>query len=87
MKAPGRISIDRGNIIPIYEYKCQKCGFRIEIIQKIDEKTPNCDNKVVSGSIEQLCGGKCEKLVSKSTFSLKGGGWYKDGYTKVNKEK
>ena len=72
--------------MPIYEYRCQKCGFKFEIKQKIDEKAPNCDNKIISGSVERLCGGKCEKLISKSSFSLKGGGWYKDGYVKPHKD-
>ena len=71
--------------MPIYEYKCQICGFSFEIIQKVDEKPPKCDNVVVSGSLEKICNGKCEKLISKGSFSLKGGGWYKDGYVKPPK--
>jgi len=71
--------------MPIYEYKCQKCGFSFEIIQKIDEKAPNCNNIVVSGSAERICDGTCKKLISKSSFSLKGGGWYQDGYVKPPK--
>ena len=65
--------------MPIYEYRCQKCGFKLEIKQKIDEKAPHCTNKVISGSVERVCGGKCEKLISKSSFSLK------DGYVKPQK--
>ena len=72
--------------MPIYEYKCHICGFRFELMQKIDEKPPKCDNVVVSGSLERRCGGKCNKLISKGSFSLKGGGWYKDGYIKPSKE-
>ena len=72
--------------MPIYEYRCQKCGFKFEIKQKIDEKPPHCNNKVISGSVERICGGKCDKLISKSSFSLKGGGWYKDGYSKPHSE-
>ena len=73
--------------MPIYEYKCKKCRFVFEIIQKISEKPPRCDNIVVSGSLERRCGGECQKLVSKSSFSLKGDGWYRDGYVKKKKEK
>ena len=71
--------------MPIYEYKCQNCGFSFEIVQKINEKAPACGNTVVSGSVERICSGKCNKLISKSSFSLKGDGWYKDGYTKAKK--
>jgi len=71
--------------MPIYEYKCRLCGFSFEIMQKVDEMAPKCDNIVISGSLERRCGGQCRKLISKSSFSLKGGGWYKDGYTKSEK--
>tara|TARA_Y100000310_G_C19992110_1_gene494597 strand:+ start:62 stop:283 length:222 start_codon:yes stop_codon:yes gene_type:complete len=66
--------------MPIYEYKCRLCGFSFEIMQKVDERSPHCDNIVISGSLERRCGGTCKKLISKGSFSLKGGGWYKDGY-------
>ena len=72
--------------MPIYEYKCQKCGFSFEIIQKMNENAPLCDYVVVSGSLERICGGTCKKHVSKGSFSLKGGGWYKDGYVKPSKK-
>ena len=72
--------------MPIYEYICQKCGHKFEIKQKIGESPPTCDNIVVSGSVERICGGMCEKLISKSSFVLKGGGWYKDGYVKPSKK-
>ena len=72
--------------MPIYEYKCQLCGFSFEIMQKIDEKPPKCDNIVISGSLERRCDGVCKKLISKGSFSLKGGGWYKDGYVKKPKD-
>jgi len=68
--------------MPIYEYKCNMCGFSFEMVQKIDERVPDCNNIVVSGSVERTCGGKCKKLVSKGSFALKGGGWYQDGYVK-----
>tara|TARA_Y100000034_G_C6766417_1_gene341671 strand:- start:591 stop:824 length:234 start_codon:yes stop_codon:yes gene_type:complete len=68
--------------MPIYEYKCNICGFSFDIVQKIDERAPDCNNIVVSGSVERTCGGKCKKLVSKGSFVLKGGGWYQDGYVK-----
>ena len=58
--------------MPTYEYECKKCKKRFEQFQKISdpalEKCPDC-------------GGKVERLVSAAAFTLKGGGWYKDGYS------
>ena len=58
--------------MPIYEYECEKCG-RFEVMQKISEpalkKHPDCGKKV-------------QKLISGSSFALKGGGWYADLYSK-----
>ncbi|HVA76606.1 MAG TPA: zinc ribbon domain-containing protein, partial [Candidatus Binataceae bacterium] len=58
--------------MPIYEYKCHKCGV-IEVMQRITEhalkKCPNCKSKV-------------ERLVSRSSFVLKGTGWYASDYGK-----
>ena len=71
--------------MPIYEYKFQICRHSIEIMQKVDEKPPKCDNIVISDSLERRCGGTCKKLISKGSFSLKGGGWYQDGYVKPTK--
>ena len=72
--------------MPIYEYRCQYCGYSFEMMRKLNENAPICKNILNSGSIEQICGGKCEKLISKGTFLLKGGGWYKDGYVKPKKD-
>lgn len=60
--------------MPIYEYFCQKCEGREEIMQKIGEKAPEFCPK---------CGTKnsLHKVVSSSAFHLKGGGWYKDLYS------
>ena len=58
--------------MPIYEYGCQKCGHEFEKIQKIsDPAVRRCPE----------CKGKVEKLLSRSAFVLKGGGWYADGYS------
>ena len=60
-------------------------------MQKIDENPPKCDNIVISSSLERRCNGPCKKLISKGSFSLKGGGWHQDGYVKpektINKDK
>jgi putative FmdB family regulatory protein len=57
--------------MPIYEYKCTKCGKEFEVIQKFsDEPVTKCIH----------CSGKVEKLISQSSFHLKGTGWYATDY-------
>ena len=58
--------------MPIYEYECTACHTIIEAFQQITEK-PLCTCPDCSGSLK--------KLVSMSSFKLKGGGWYADGYS------
>jgi putative FmdB family regulatory protein len=58
--------------MPIYEYKCNKCGV-FEAMQGIKEaplrKCPTCKGKV-------------ERLISRGSFILKGSGWYATDYAK-----
>ena len=57
--------------MPIYEYKCRKCGKQFEAFQGITEpELKSC----------KFCKGKVHKLVSLSSFSLKGSGWYVTDY-------
>jgi len=57
--------------MPIYEYKCRKCGNQFEVFQGIsDPEVTSC----------KFCKGKVQKLVSLSSFSLKGSGWYVTDY-------
>ena len=57
--------------MPIYEYKCKKCGNQFEAFQGItDPELKSC----------KFCKGKVQKLVSLSSFSLKGSGWYVTDY-------
>jgi putative FmdB family regulatory protein len=58
--------------MPIYEYICEKCGNHIEVMQKVtDEPLKRCAN----------CRGKLEKIYSRTSFQLKGSGWYKTDYS------
>ena len=58
--------------MPMYEYKCHDCGIVFEARQKFSDKPlSEC----------QECGGRAEKLISLGGFSLKGGGWYDQGYS------
>lgn len=66
--------------MPIYEYECLKCGHKFSRLGKMDENPPSCPRVVGSGEKETPCGGQTKRLVSRSHFQLKGGGWAKDGY-------
>ena len=58
--------------MPIYEYECQACGRQMEAQQRITESPlvdcPACNQP------------RLQRLISATSFTLKGGGWYKDGY-------
>jgi putative FmdB family regulatory protein len=58
--------------MPIYEYRCDNCG-QFEIMQKITERPlkrcPTCQSKVT-------------KLISNTSFQLKGSGWYLTDYAR-----
>jgi putative FmdB family regulatory protein len=62
--------------MPIYEYQCEKCG-EFEITQRITEpalkKCPTCKRKV-------------RKLISNTSFHLKGSGWYVTDYARKGKD-
>lgn len=64
--------------MPIYEYECAKCGHEFEREQRMSDppvKTcPKCKGRKVT------------KLISRSSFVLKGGGWYADGYSDSSKK-
>lgn len=58
--------------MPIYEYGCQNCGKTLEARQKIsDEPLKTCPACSEDG---------LHRLISESSFALKGSGWYADGY-------
>ncbi|HQR37252.1 MAG TPA: zinc ribbon domain-containing protein [Blastocatellia bacterium] len=59
--------------MPIYEYTCEKCGEHLEVLQKMGAKPLTRCTK---------CKGKLHKVVSKSSFQLKGSGWYVTDYAK-----
>ncbi len=57
--------------MPIYEYKCKKCGKEFEVFQGItDPAEKSC----------RFCKGSVHKLMSLSSFHLKGSGWYATDY-------
>jgi putative FmdB family regulatory protein len=57
--------------MPLYEYECTACHRHTEKIQKFsDPEITTCPH----------CGGPLKRVISAPAFSLKGGGWYADGY-------
>ncbi len=55
----------------IYEYDCPRCG-TFEVTQKMTE--PPLET-------HEACGEKVERKISRTSFALKGGGWYSEGYS------
>lgn len=64
--------------MPIYEYKCTKCGMRFEIIQKIGES---------SSTICKQCSGELIRIISPAGFVLKGAGFYVNDHPSPSKKK
>lgn len=63
--------------MPVYEYECPKCEKVHEVQQRmIDDPISSCPE----------CGGPVKKIMSRSSFQLKGGGWYADGYASKKPE-
>lgn len=57
--------------MPLYEYRCTKCGSRIEVLHKVNERPrQTCQN----------CGGRLEKILSAPAIQFKGSGWYITDY-------
>lgn len=66
-----------GNVVPIYEYQCQSCQKTFEYMQRMsEERKTECEE----------CKGSLERLISNTSFALKGGGWYKDLYASTKKD-
>ena len=57
--------------MPVYEYECSDCKNVFEVQQKMADKPLTVCSE---------CNGRLKKIISSSSFQLKGGGWYSDGY-------
>ena len=57
--------------MPLYEYECETCGARFELIQRFSDPPPDrC----------KVCGGPVHKLLSAPAIQFKGTGWYVTDY-------
>lgn len=57
--------------MPLYEYECQSCGRRTELIQRVaDAPLAECPE----------CGGPVRRLLSAPAVQFKGTGWYVTDY-------
>ena len=67
------------NDVPLYDFECEECDYVEEILTSSAGNTeivltcPECEKETM------------KRKVGLSSFQLKGGGWYKDGYTKKPK--
>jgi putative FmdB family regulatory protein len=63
--------------MPIYEYECIDCGGHVEALQRFSDKPlKKCKS----------CSGKLQRLISQSSFHLKGTGWYVTDYADKSKK-
>ena len=64
--------------MPIYEYQCDQCNHKLEIIQKISDEPlrfcPECGEETL------------RKLISSVSFRLKGTGWYDTDFKNKGKD-
>ncbi len=65
--------------MPIYEYRCENCGAKSEFLQKVSDqptiKCPQCH-------FDEL-----KKIISSTSFQLKGTGWYVTDFRDKGKPK
>jgi putative FmdB family regulatory protein len=57
--------------MPVYEYHCTSCGKDFEYEHRMSDPRK---------TVCEACGGELERLISRTSFAFKGGGWYKDLY-------
>ena len=59
--------------MPLYEYQCDVCAHRFEVIQKFSDSPVDVCPK---------CGGQVKKLLSSPAIQFKGTGWYITDYAR-----
>jgi putative FmdB family regulatory protein len=64
--------------VPIYEYECESCDERFELMQKFSDKPVKKCPK---------CGGAVHKVLSAPALVFKGSGWYVTDYASADRKK
>ncbi|HEX4772560.1 MAG TPA: FmdB family zinc ribbon protein [Bryobacteraceae bacterium] len=64
--------------MPLYEYLCDTCGERFEVMQKFSDGPLTTHEK---------CGGTVNRLLSVPALQFKGSGWYVNDYAKAGSPK
>ena len=64
--------------MPIYEYECDKCHYRFELLQRFNERPVKQCAK---------CGGPVHKVLSPPALVFKGTGWYVTDYARADRKK
>src|SRR5438309_2566551 len=59
--------------MPLYDYRCQRCGQTFEVRQKFADPLL---------TVHESCGGELERLISAPALQFKGTGWYVTDYKK-----
>lgn len=67
--------------MPIYTYRCEKCGHEFEELKKMTDPNPPCPKVATTEDSPVVCDGSTKKLITGGSFHLKGSGWASDGYS------
>jgi putative FmdB family regulatory protein len=62
--------------MPLYDYRCHRCGEVFEVRQKFSDEPL---------TVHEACGGELERLISAPALQFKGTGWYVTDYAKSGK--
>ena len=76
----GRDHNDAGDVkvgpMPLYEYQCERCDARVEVLQRLGDDPPGCYECAIDTGAHVVM----KKMMSASSFLLKGSGWAHDSY-------
>ncbi len=66
-------------VMPVYEYECESCGGRFEVMQKFSDPAITACRLCTTGTVR--------KVLSPTAFVLKGSGWYATDYASKDRKK